>query len=108
MFTPTATEFDQALAIIPRASWRVAAVQPEAAFRLRVSFADGSSGMADLAKWLFSRQIDGTLFEPLRDESYFSQVFVELGAVTWPNGADLAPDAMYDAIRQDGCWKPRP
>jgi hypothetical protein len=27
-----------------------------------------------------------------------------LGAIQWPNGADLAPDAMYDAIRQSGLW----
>ena len=24
--------------------------------------------------------------------------------VAWPNGADLAPDAMYDAIRASGRW----
>jgi hypothetical protein len=29
---------------------------------------------------------------------------VVLGAVQWPNGADLAPDAMYDAIRERGQW----
>ena len=29
---------------------------------------------------------------------------IEMGAVQWPNGADLAPDAMYDAIRQSGVW----
>jgi hypothetical protein len=46
----------------------------------------------------------GTLFEPLRDPEYFGRAAVELGAVTWPNGADLAPDAMYDAIRQCGEW----
>ena len=26
------------------------------------------------------------------------------GAVQWPNGADLAPDAMYDEIRANGRW----
>jgi hypothetical protein len=31
---------------------------------------------------------------------------VELGAATWPNGADLAPDAMYDAIREHGVYTP--
>jgi hypothetical protein len=29
---------------------------------------------------------------------------VASGAVQWPNGADLAPDAMYDAIRAHGTW----
>jgi hypothetical protein len=26
------------------------------------------------------------------------------GAVQWANGADLAPDAMYDAIKAHGRW----
>lgn len=106
MFASTAAKTDQSLAITPRAPWRVADVRPEAGFRLMVSFVDGSSGVVDLAEWLFSKRIDGTVFEPLRDEGFFRQAFVEFGAVTWPNGADLAPDAMYDAIRQDGRWKP--
>lgn len=36
------------------------------------------------------------------DETTFASASVVLGAVTWPNGADLAPDAMYDAIRERG------
>ncbi len=40
-----------------------------------------------------------TVFEPLKDESLFSQVAVdEFGAVCWPNGADLAPDALHDRL----------
>ena len=27
-----------------------------------------------------------------------------MGAVQWPNGADLSPDSMYDAIRDTGTW----
>jgi len=27
-----------------------------------------------------------------------------MGAVAWPGGAELAPDAMYDAIRDQGFW----
>jgi hypothetical protein len=48
--------------------------------------------------------VAGTLFEQLRDPALFAKARVELGAVTWPNGADLAPDAMYDAIRAHGSW----
>jgi Protein of unknown function (DUF2442) len=42
----------------------------------------------------------GPIFEPLQDPSFFSKVTVdEFGAVCWPNGADLAPDALYERIR---------
>ena len=35
---------------------------------------------------------------PLRDEQFFSQVFIDYGAVAWPGEIDLAPDAMYAQI----------
>jgi hypothetical protein len=57
--------------------------------------------------FLSNPRIEGTIFEALRDLAAFSQARVVLGAIQWPNGADLAPDAMYDAIRQCGplgCW----
>lgn len=54
--------------------------------------------------FLESRRVTGTIFEPLRDAQLFAQVRLDLGAVTWPNGADLAPDAMYDSIRATGHW----
>jgi hypothetical protein len=44
------------------------------------------------------------VFATLRDEMLFRQVRLELGAVTWPGELDLAPDAMYAAIRQTGKW----
>jgi glutaredoxin-related protein len=74
--------------------------------RLRVEFVDGTSGEANLKRFLEGRRVAGTPFEQLRDPALFAQARVELGAVTWPNGADLAPDAMYDAIRADGSWTP--
>jgi hypothetical protein len=42
--------------------------------------------------------------QALRDPVHFRTATVVLGAVCWPSGADLAPDAMYDAIRERGCW----
>jgi hypothetical protein len=39
------------------------------------------------------------MFEPLKDPACFSQVRLsEDGAPEWPNGLDLAPDALYDDI----------
>jgi hypothetical protein len=65
---------------------------------------DGTVGEVHLKSFLRSPTIDGTLFEPLRDPAVFAQARLVLGAVQWPNGADLAPDAMYDAIREYGVW----
>jgi hypothetical protein len=49
-------------------------------------------------------KVDGTIFEPLRNPAVFAQARVVLGAIQWPNGSDLAPDAMYDAIREYSVW----
>ncbi|MEX0805595.1 MAG: hypothetical protein WD688_20105 [Candidatus Binatia bacterium] len=52
-----------------------------------------------------SPKLDGTVFELLHDPTIFAQARVVLGAIQWPNGAGLAPDAMYDAIREHGVWE---
>ena len=74
---------------------KVTSVQPLDGYRLDVAFADGTRGIVDLKDRLF-----GPVFEPLADPGLFCQVFVdEFGAVCWPNGADLAPDALHDRLR---------
>lgn len=72
--------------------------------RIRVAFVDGTEGEVDLEEFLRSPRVTGTLFEALRDPALFAQARVVGGVVCWPNGADLAPDAMYDAIRATGMW----
>ena len=84
--------------------WRVASVTALSDWRLRVTFVDGTAGEVHMSLFLANPKIDGTIFAALREPATFSQARVVLGAVQWPNGADLAPDAMYDAIRQRGLW----
>ncbi len=91
-------------AIQPIAPWRVVSVHAEPDRRLRITFVDGTTGTVDLRDFLNAPHIQGTVFEPLRDPAHFAQVRVAMGAVQWPNGADLAPDAMYDAIKLHGSW----
>ncbi len=88
----------------PGSPWRVVSAQPLEGYRLQVTFTDGVRGEVDLRGFLQSQTVSGTLFEALRDRAEFARVRVELGAVAWPNGADLAPDAMYDAVRVSGRW----
>ena len=61
------------------------------AFRLRVVFNDGSENTIDLARWL-----QGPVFEPLKDAAFFERFFVDGGTVVWPNGADIAPETLYE------------
>jgi len=84
--------------------WRVTSVTALLDSRLRVAFVDGVTGDVDMRSFLRDPRIDGTVFEPLRDPGVFAQARVVLGAIQWPNGADLAPDAMYDAIREYSVW----
>ena len=62
-------------------------------FTLRIEFSDGSVKDVDL-----SDELDGEIFEPLRDPEFFSQVTVnpETGTIEWPNGADLAPEFLQE------------
>jgi hypothetical protein len=73
-------------------------------FRLNVTFVDGTTGEVDLRAFLNSAQVKGTVFEPLREPTVFAEVRVVMGAVQWLHGAELAPDAMYDAIKTHGRW----
>ena len=59
---------------------------------LELLFDDGLSKRINLRRELY-----GPVFEPLRDQAYFARVAVDpnLGTVTWPNGADFAPDFLY-------------
>jgi len=106
---PTAnTETDRAFEVAPEIShtvpWRVTSVVVLPDARLEVTFVDGTFGKVDMQEFLSSSKVDGTVFEPLRDPAVFAQARVVIGAVQWTNGADLAPDAMYDAIRDSGIW----
>jgi hypothetical protein len=68
-------------------------------FRLHVRFSDGSEGVHD-----FSGMVNepGPMLTPLRDEAYFSRVFLEFGAPTWPNGFDIAPEWLRREMQAAG------
>lgn len=84
--------------------WRVTSVTVHPGFRLRVTFVDGTDGEVDLHAFLARPKAAIGVFAPLRDPDVFARARVVLGAVEWPGGPDLAPDAMYDAIREHGRW----
>jgi hypothetical protein len=66
--------------------------------RLRLTFDDGTVGDVDFK----GREWRG-VFEPLGDPDYFARVTVEAeaGTVTWPNGADMAPEPLHAEALQN-------
>jgi hypothetical protein len=72
----------------------VVRAQYRGSYRIHVTFDDQSEGTIDFRRWL-----KGPVFEPLKDLDNFRRFFVESGTVAWPNGADIAPETLYDAAR---------
>lgn len=66
---------------------------------IHLRFADGAEGDVDLGDELY-----GALFEPLRDLDAFKPFTVhpEFHTVCWPNGADIAPEFLYEKIENTG------
>jgi hypothetical protein len=61
-------------------------------YRLRLRFSDGAEKTVDFSQWLH-----GPVFKPLRDVRIFRKFFLAGGTVCWPNGADIAPEALRAA-----------
>jgi Protein of unknown function (DUF2442) len=81
---------------------RIVGVKAKEEFRLEVEFADGVRGVVDMGA-LVGRGV----FAPLAEPAYFARVAIDdFGVLCWPNGADLAPDAMHDALASCGVWRP--
>jgi hypothetical protein len=74
----------------------VTAVEVVGEYRLRLTFEDGTVGEVDFAE----RAWEG-VFAPLRDPAFFAQVSLDrdAGTITWPNGADMAPEPLYEHAR---------
>ncbi|MDP3406403.1 MAG: DUF2442 domain-containing protein [Brevundimonas sp.] len=71
-------------------------------YRLKLWFSDGRAG-----EWDFSALAshDTPVTRPFRDPAYFDRVFLEYGALTWPNGYDWAPDALHTDMDAAGVLK---
>jgi hypothetical protein len=81
--------------------WIVTSVTALPRSRFRVRFIDGTEGDVDMGPFLAQRRLG--VFEPLRRRGQFVRIRVDDGVMTWPCGADLAPDALYEGVRASGC-----
>jgi len=62
-------------------------------FIIAMRFNDGTEKHIDISQWF-----KGPVFKALKDPKFFAKFFVEGGTLAWPNGVDIAPEALYDAV----------
>jgi hypothetical protein len=89
-------------AIICNAPWRLIKIKPLDDYILEAEFVDGTHGFVNL-KQLVTNPRSG-VFVKLADVNVFNKVYVDYGVATWPEGIDLAPDNMYNEIKNNGTW----
>lgn len=64
-------------------------------YTIWLRFEDGTEGEIDL-----SAELEGPVFEPLKDMAFFRRLFVnpDTGTIEWPNRADFAPEFLYEKV----------
>jgi len=75
---------------------KIIAAHYQGDFHVALTFSDGKEGVFDGNSLL---QRSGSLLEPLRDEAYFLRVFIDAGALCWPNGLELSPERLHETCR---------
>ena len=62
-------------------------------FEIKVTFNDKKTAIID-----FAGLLTGEIFEPLKDQSYFTKFTIhpDLEVITWPNCADFSPEYLYE------------
>lgn len=63
-------------------------------YSIHLAFNDGLENTVDFSQWF-----TGPVFERLKDPAYFQRFFLEGGSVAWPNGADVAPETLYERAK---------
>ena len=68
-------------------------------FTIYIRFSDGTKGDIDLGEELY-----GEVFEPLKDPTIFRRFTIhpEFRTISWPNGADFAPEFLYEKVEDFG------
>ena len=76
----------------------VTAVEYRRGYVYHVRFDDGLEGDVDFSGYIGC----GPVFRPLGDLAFFKKARIEGGTIAWPNGADIAPETLYEMVERSG------
>ena len=74
----------------------VMAIEYTSGYSYRIVFDDDTNAVIDFSEYLDH----GPVFAPLRNLDFFQKARIEGGTIAWPNGADVAPETLYDKCQQ--------
>ena len=75
---------------------RVKKIKYTSGYSFLIVFDDGTQAIIDFSDYLKK----GLVFAPLRNSAFFQQAKIEGGTIAWPNGADIAPETLYEKCEQ--------
>ncbi|WP_341582239.1 DUF2442 domain-containing protein [Marinobacter metalliresistant] len=80
--------------------WDIRSVEPLDNYKLKVVRVDGLEGVLDMSPYLKKG-----VFRELENLDYFRQVGITYGAITWPNGQDIAPETVEQELKRSALLK---
>ena len=64
----------------------------QSGYIVRLTFDNGTKKSVDVSQFFI-----GPVFEPIKEITTFQKLYVEAGALSWPSGVDISPEALYEA-----------
>jgi len=64
-------------------------------YKIEIEFNNGKTGLVDL-----KNQLREPIFQPLREKEYFKNFKLNSWTIEWENGADFAPEFLYDLLKE--------
>ena len=63
-------------------------------YKIELQFNNGETCLVDL-----ENELNGTVFNPLKDKNNFRKFSIVFNTIEWENGADFAPEYLYDLAK---------